>query len=68
VLEECDSKLPLLASAHIPAPRLGSPLRPPLDLVGQHPTFAILTIVSWQWTPFMMLILLARLQSLLQLT
>jgi sorbitol/mannitol transport system permease protein len=38
----------------------------PLDLVGQHPTFAILTIVSWQWTPFMMLILLAGLQSLPQ--
>lgn len=36
----------------------------PLDLVGQHPVFAILTIVSWQWTPFMMLVLLAGLQSL----
>ena len=35
--------------------------------VGQHPSVAILSIVSWQWMPFMMLVLLTGLQSLPQL-
>ncbi len=36
----------------------------PLDLVGAHPSVTILSIVSWQWMPFMMLVLLTGLQSL----
>ncbi|MBX6322114.1 MAG: sugar ABC transporter permease [Rhodospirillaceae bacterium] len=35
-----------------------------VDPVGQQPALTILTIVVWQWTPFMMLVLLAGLQSL----
>jgi len=38
----------------------------PLDLIGQHPATAILVVVTWQWMPFMMLVLLAGLQSLPQ--
>jgi sorbitol/mannitol transport system permease protein len=34
------------------------------DLLAQYPMMAVITIVVWQWTPFMMLILLAGLQSL----
>lgn len=36
----------------------------PIDLIGQHPKIAIITIVVWQWAPFMMLVLLTGLQSL----
>lgn len=36
----------------------------PYDIVGTHPAAAILIVVIWQWMPFMMLILLAGLQSL----
>ena len=36
----------------------------PVDPVGQQPALAILVIVAWQWTPFMMMVLLAGLQSL----
>jgi sorbitol/mannitol transport system permease protein len=36
----------------------------PVDPVGQQPMIAILVIVAWQWTPFMMMVLLAGLQSL----
>ncbi len=34
------------------------------DFLGQYPMASVITIVVWQWTPFMMLILLAGLQSL----
>jgi sorbitol/mannitol transport system permease protein len=34
-----------------------------VDPIGEQPALAILVIVGWQWTPFMMLILLAGLQS-----
>jgi hypothetical protein len=36
------------------------------DLLANHPMESIVTILVWQWTPFMMLILLAGLQSLNQ--
>lgn len=35
-----------------------------LYLIEEFPMLSIITIVSWQWTPFVMLILLAGLQSL----
>ncbi|MEM6280654.1 MAG: sugar ABC transporter permease [Chloroflexota bacterium] len=34
------------------------------DFLGDFPMISVITIVVWQWTPFMMLILLAGLQSL----
>jgi len=34
-----------------------------VDWVSRHPTFAIAATLIWQWTPFMMLIMLAGLQS-----
>ena len=34
------------------------------DLLENHPMESIVTIMVWQWAPFMMLILLAGLQSL----
>lgn len=34
------------------------------DFLGNFPMASVITIVVWQWTPFMMLILLAGLQSL----
>jgi sorbitol/mannitol transport system permease protein len=34
-----------------------------IDFVSSHPTFSIVTVLVWQWTPFMMLIILAGLQS-----
>lgn len=37
---------------------------PAVDLIAQYPMQAIIVIVSWQWTPFVMLILLAGLQSM----
>lgn len=37
---------------------------PAIDLIAQFPMQAIILIVSWQWTPFVMLILLAGLQSM----
>lgn len=37
---------------------------PTPDFLGQSPMASVITIVVWQWTPFMMLILLAGLQSL----
>jgi sorbitol/mannitol transport system permease protein len=36
----------------------------PIDWLAQRPLLAIILIVSWQWIPFFMLILLAGLQSL----
>ncbi len=36
----------------------------PIDWLAQHPLLSIIMIVSWMWTPFFMLILLAGLQSL----
>jgi sorbitol/mannitol transport system permease protein len=39
---------------------------PRVDWINQHPMASIVTIVTWEWTPFMMLILLAGLQSLEQ--
>lgn len=36
---------------------------PQLDLLTDHPLAAIIASLVWQWTPFMMLILLAGLQS-----
>jgi sorbitol/mannitol transport system permease protein len=35
----------------------------PVDFVSRHPTMAIAFTLIWQWTPFMMLIMLAGLQS-----
>ncbi len=37
---------------------------PAIDLLAQYPMQSIIAIVSWQWTPFVMLILLAGLQSM----
>lgn len=39
---------------------------PRVDWINQFPMASIVTIVTWEWTPFMMLILLAGLQSLEQ--
>ncbi len=39
---------------------------PRIDWINQFPLASIVTIVTWEWTPFMMLILLAGLQSLSQ--
>src|SRR5439155_6982724 len=39
---------------------------PRVDWINQFPMASIVTIVTWEWTPFMMLILLAGLQSLQQ--
>jgi sorbitol/mannitol transport system permease protein len=35
----------------------------PVDFVSRHPTLSIAVVLIWQWTPFMMLIMLAGLQS-----
>jgi sorbitol/mannitol transport system permease protein len=35
----------------------------PIEFVSNYPTFSIVTVLVWQWTPFMMLIVLAGLQS-----
>jgi sorbitol/mannitol transport system permease protein len=35
----------------------------PVDWLGQYPLFTIICIVTWQWAPFFMLVLLAGLQS-----
>jgi sorbitol/mannitol transport system permease protein len=35
----------------------------PVDFVSRHPTWSIAIVLIWQWTPFMMLIMLAGLQS-----
>ena len=35
----------------------------PVEFVGQHPTLSIAIVLVWEWTPFMMLIILAGLQS-----
>lgn len=37
---------------------------PSIDWLAQYPMLSIIVIVSWQWIPFVMLILLAGLQSL----
>src|SRR5215510_487494 len=37
---------------------------PRIDWINEYPMASIVTIVTWEWTPFMMLILLAGLQSL----
>lgn len=34
-----------------------------IEFVGRIPTWSIVTVLVWQWTPFMMLIILAGLQS-----
>ncbi len=39
---------------------------PRVDFVNQYPMASVVAIVTWEWTPFMMLILLAGLQSLEQ--
>ena len=36
----------------------------PIDWLGQHPMGSVIAMVSWEWTPFAMLILLTGLQSL----
>jgi sorbitol/mannitol transport system permease protein len=41
----------------------GSDTPPQLDLLSQAPLMAVIVSLVWQWTPFMMLILLAGLQS-----
>lgn len=41
----------------------GSATPPQLDLLSQAPLMAVIKSLVWQWTPFMMLILLAGLQS-----
>lgn len=35
----------------------------PIEFVGKMPTWSIIAVLVWQWTPFMMLIILAGLQS-----
>jgi sorbitol/mannitol transport system permease protein len=35
----------------------------PVEFVSRHPTLSIAIVLIWQWTPFMMLIMLAGLQS-----
>jgi sorbitol/mannitol transport system permease protein len=35
----------------------------PIDFVSRYPTLSIVLVLIWQWTPFMMLIVLAGLQS-----
>jgi sorbitol/mannitol transport system permease protein len=35
-----------------------------IDMLANHPMGAVVTIIVWQWVPFMMLILLAGLQSI----
>ena len=35
----------------------------PVEFVSEHPTLSIIITLIWQWTPFMMLIMLAGLQS-----
>ena len=35
----------------------------PIAFLSDHPTFSIVTVLVWQWTPFMLLIVLAGLQS-----
>jgi sorbitol/mannitol transport system permease protein len=35
----------------------------PVEFVSSHPTLSIAIVLIWQWTPFMMLIMLAGLQS-----
>lgn len=35
----------------------------PLDLISNEPRLAVIVMIVWQWSPFMMLILLAGLQS-----
>ncbi len=39
---------------------------PRIDWINSYPMFSVVSIVVWEWTPFMMLILLAGLQSLSQ--
>ncbi len=39
---------------------------PRIDWINSYPMLSIVIIVTWEWTPFMMLILLAGLQSLSQ--
>lgn len=41
---------------------------PTVDWLAHYPMLSIIAIVSWQWTPFVMLILLAGLQSLSEST
>ncbi len=36
---------------------------PQVDWIGKYPLLAVIFAIVWQWTPFMMLILLAGLQS-----
>jgi sorbitol/mannitol transport system permease protein len=38
----------------------------PVEFVSEHPTLSIAITLVWQWTPFMMLIMLAGLQSMPQ--
>jgi sorbitol/mannitol transport system permease protein len=35
----------------------------PVEFVSSHPTLSLIIVLIWQWTPFMMLIMLAGLQS-----
>jgi sorbitol/mannitol transport system permease protein len=35
----------------------------PIEFVSRHPTISIIIVLIWQWTPFMMLIMLAGLQG-----
>ena len=35
----------------------------PVEFVSEHPTLSIIVTLVWQWTPFMMIIILAGLQS-----
>ena len=34
-----------------------------VEFIGKHPTSSVVTVLVWQWTPFMMLIVLAGLQG-----
>ncbi len=37
---------------------------PPVDFLAQHPMASVIAMITWEWTPFAMLILLTGLQSL----
>jgi sorbitol/mannitol transport system permease protein len=41
----------------------GKPYGPTIDMVSSYPMLAVIIVLIWTWTPFMMLIMLAGLQS-----
>lgn len=43
--------------------QLGQPFGPTIDMLSRQPMLAVIIVLVWTWTPFMMLIMLAGLQS-----